>query len=1100
MMKFNTLLFVTFISTLIFSCQTDQKKQNVSRFESISSEDSGVTFSNDVTESDTLNYFKYPYLYMGGGVAIADFDNDGYQDLFFTGNMVSNALYKNLSGLRFEDVSKRAGIQGRKHKWYTGVTTVDINADGWMDIYVSVAGLGQDRKNELYINNGDFSFTESAEEYGLADAGNSVQASFFDYDNDGDLDVYIANYPITSFSTSSMQYKHMMNTVTLEKSDHLYRNDGEGDFQDVTIESGLLSFGLSLSAAVADYNQDGYQDIYVSNDFSSPDYFYINQGDGTFKDELQQITQQTSFYGMGTDAADINNDGLIDLMQVDMSAEDNRRQKANMASMNPDLFWSTVNNGFHYQYMYNSLQLNRGIVNGVPVMSNVAWISDVSSTDWSWAPLFADFDQDGFKDLFVTNGTRKEINNKDFFKKHEKEIARASDQELKKLTDLLPSEPIQNYIYSNQSGKGFQKENENWGIAYKGFSNGVATADLDNDGDLEIIINNYDDEALIYKSNSNELALGNYLKIRLEGSKQNPLAIGSEVHLYNNGLHQVQQLNVSRGFQSSVEPILHFGLGKYTTVDSIQVFKFGQLVKTMNDVAANQTLTISTNSESKGLRPSEGATKVLLTELTDELITPVKHVENDFDDFKVQVLLPHKMSNFGPAMASGDINGDGLLDFYYGAASGYLGSLYLQNADGTFTAQELKEKNIWHEDLDAAFFDADQDGDLDLYIVSGGNQDADGHQNYQDRLLLNQDGVFELAAGALPMMYHSGSCVRPFDYDQDGDLDLFVGGRHEAQHYPFPGHSYLLENKSESGQLKFEDVTGSIADGLQNIGMVTDALWTDLNGDERKDLLLVGEWMPITAFVSTAQGFENQSDELFPGNTNGWWFSIEQADFDQDGDLDYVLGNLGRNYKYQASKEAPFAIYADDFDNNEKSDIVLSYHSEGEEYPVRGRQCSSQQIPAIKVAYKDYNSFSTASVQDIFGDEKLANSYHFQVEDFSSIYLENRAGEFISTALPFEAQFSPINDWLVLDVNDDGNKDLIAVGGLYASEVETPRNDSSIGLVMLGDGNGAFNSLTLAESGLLVPHDTKKIQLLDMESKKFAIASNQGPLQIFQSK
>lgn len=1076
------------------SCDDPQYK----RFGRIQSEHSKVTFSNTLTESDSLNYFKYPYLYMGGGVAIADFNNDGLQDLVFTGNMVANKFYLNKGNLQFEDLTNSANLEGDTTKWYTGVSIVDINSDGWMDLYYSVAGLGEDRTNELYINNGDLTFTESAVDYGLADPGNSVQTSFLDYDHDGDLDVFVTNYPITRFNTSNFTYYNLVNNPTLEKSDHLYRNDGDGVFVDATAASGLLSFGLSLSASIVDFNQDGWEDIYVSNDFSTPDYFYINNGDGTFRNELQQITKQTCFYGMGSDAADINNDGLIDLIQVDMSAANNRRSKANMASMNPALFWSTVNSGFHYQYMYNSLQLNRGIKDGLPVMSNVAWVSGVSSTDWSWTPLLADFDNDGFKDLFVSNGTRKEINNRDFFIPLDGKLDRASDHELKLLSDSIPSEPIDNFIFRNKKGGGFEKVNQEWGVEFVGFSNGTSYGDLDNDGDLDLVVNNIDSEALIYRNNSENIAGSNYLRLSFTSKESNNSAYGAEVKVYTDGQMQTGQLNPVRGFQSAVEPLLHFGLKNAIKVDSIWIVKNGEVIEKRFDLPVNQTLVITMDSQQQYATAPKR--KSLLTEVTkDKLGKSVIHVENDFNDFKVQVLLPHKMSNFGPALAAADVNGDGKQDFYLGAASGYAGQLFMQTDSGEFVSQLLDAKdNIWHEDLDAVFYDADADGDLDIYVVSGGNQDAPGHQNYQDRLFLNEKGVFTRSVNVLPMMYHSGGCVRPYDYDGDGDLDLFVGGRHFAQNYPYPGQSYLLENTVETGELKYKPVTDELLPELTNIGMVTDALWTDINADGLTDLMVVGEWMSIKAYIQTEEGFEDQSTQWLAGNTTGWWFSIDQGDFDGDGDMDYVLGNLGRNYKYQASPEAPFGIYADDFDNNNKSDIVLSYHNEGEEYPVRGRQCSSQQIPAIKVAYKDYNSFSTASMQDIFGDDMLDSSYHFQVEHFASVYLENKDGKLVRHELPYEAQFSTINDWLVNDLNGDGNLDLVSVGGLYASEIETPRNDGGIGLVMLGDGQGNFAAQSMTESGLLIPYDAKKIQLLDDGTKTIVVANNQGPLQVFQ--
>ncbi|PIB37352.1 hypothetical protein BFP72_02195 [Reichenbachiella sp. 5M10] len=1090
---------LTVWTMLVCACAAPQDQVG-SRFEQLPSTTTQITFSNQIQESDTLNYFKYPYLYMGGGVAVADFDGDGLEDIYFTGNMTANKLYRNTGNLVFEDVTEAAGVAGAEYKWYTGVSAVDINADGYMDLYLSVAGLGEDRANELYLNNGDMTFTESAKKMGLADNQNSVQTAFVDFDHDGDLDVYVANYPITSFKTANESYRYMIDRPDPAKSDHLYRNEGNGVFVDYTAQAGLLSFGLSLSATIVDFNQDGWEDIYVSNDFSTPDQFYINQGDGTFVERVKYITRQTSFYGMGADAADINNDGLIDLMQVDMSSENNRRQKANMASMNPELFWSTVNNGFHYQYMYNSLQLNQGIVDDLPVMSNIAWLAGVSSTDWSWAPLLADFDNDGYKDLFIANGTRREINNRDYFKKLNNQLDDASDQELLQMAREIPSEPIDNYIFQNQSGEGFVKKNKEWGVSFEGFSNGAAYGDLDNDGDLELIVNNIDAEALIYKNNTVENGEGGYLRIDLQ-SANNTSGIGTEVRIYQAGKLQVAQVQPVRGFQSSVEPTLHFGTGSHPVIDSLSIYAAGRKQQTMYNVLANQTLEIKVIEASPlALEKQESTIDPLMKEVTlEHLGEMLYHRENGFNDFHFQVLLPHKMSNFGPALAVGDIDGDGVEDLYIGAAAGRVGYIYRGLAEGGFAAREaLEESSPWHEDLDAAFFDADRDGDLDLYIVSGGNEFPEGHPNYQDRLFINEEGKLIESSGVLPVQAESGACVRPYDYDGDGDLDLFIGTRLTPYNYPFASKSLLFENKHEEGQLKFVDVTEAVMPDLDGIGMVTDAIWTDVNGDQQMDLMIVGEWMPVKTLIQKDGKFSDQSASYFEDNMTGWWFSIDQGDFDHDGDMDYVLGNMGRNYKYQANRGEPFAIYADDFDDNNKSDIVLSYHAEGEEYPVRGRQCSSEQIPAIQVVFKDYNSFANADMQEIYGTENLDNSYHFEVEDFSSIYLEHTADGLKKNILPYAAQVSSINDWVVSDINQDGHLDLLSVGGLYASEVETPRNDAGIGLVMLGNGKGGFAPQSMSQSGLCVPHDAKKVVALGQNH--IVVASNKGPLQIFEVK
>ena len=1085
------------VALLALACSVEDSEKK--RFESLGESNTGVDFANVLTETKEMNYFTYPYLYMGGGVAIGDINNDDLPDLYFTGNMVGNKLFLNKGDMQFEDISRSAGVAG-DDRWYTGVTMTDVNADGYMDIYVSVAGKDGNKENQLFLNNQDLTFTEAAGELGIADVGNSVQSVFFDYDRDGDLDLFVANYPITPFNTSNFSYRFLVDQKKPDKSDKLYRNE-DGKFVDVTKEAGLLNFGLSISATVADYNNDGWEDIYVSNDFSTPDYFYFNNGDGTFTNQLQNVTGQTAFYGMGADASDFNNDGLIDFVQVDMAAQNNRRSKANMASMNPDLFWSTVNSGFHYQYMYNTLQLNRGTnEQGLPIFSNAAWLSGVSSTDWSWAPLLADFDNDGWKDLFVSNGTRREINNRDYFKKLENKLATLSEDELLSTSLNIPTEPIENFIFQNMDGISFDSKGTEWGLDIKGFSNGAAYADLDLDGDLDLVINNLDSLSSIYQNNSSELGESNYLRVKLEGNPLNTQGIGSRVILYAEGTDQHQHMLLSRGFQSSVEPIIHFGLGGVSTVDSVVVHWVDGTSKTVVEPSINQVLTIGIDQslpvDSSSEMPS------MFTLGTDVLDTGFYHQENVFNDYYYQVLLPHQMSTFGPALTQGDVNSDGLTDLFVGNGSGFAGVLYVQQVGGSFEVREIVPDNdAVHEDLAALFFDADGDGDNDLYVVSGGNEWAVNDSRYQDRLYLNQDGKFEKTSGVLPEFFSSGSCVIPHDIDNDGDIDLFVGGRLSPRNYPYPGTSHILINQLETGSLKFLDQTEDISPELVSIGMVTDGLWTDFDQDGLKDLIVVGEWMPISFFRYDGEKLENVTADYGYENSTGWWFSIDQGDFDNDGDNDLVVGNLGLNYKYQATREETFDIYASDFDENNSPDIVLGYYNEGTQFPVRGRQCSSEQIPAIQVAFKSYDEFAEATLEDIYGSQSLENSLHYQVQSFASVYLENLGyGNYNKLELPILAQLSPINDMVVEDINGDGNLDVVVAGNLYASEVETPRNDSGIGLLMLGDGKGDFNPVNYQESGILINHDSKRLSYFVEEGKQYLVsANNQGPLQIFVS-
>ena len=1096
-----TFLFaILIVLTCLVSCSDHNQSGEEKRFRQLSSEATGIQFINQLTESDSLNYFTYQYIYMGGGVAIGDLNNDGLSDIFLTGNMVENGLYLNQGNLKFKNIAVAAGANGDS-RWYTGVSFVDINADGFMDIYLCVSGKNSNRKNQLLINNGDLTFTERAAEYGVDDNGESIQSSFFDYDNDGDLDLYVINYPSTSFKTPNVAYRMMINRAEKEKSDHLFRNDGKGHFTDVTEEAGLLNFGLSVSATVADYNNDGWTDIYVSNDFSTPDYLFMNNGDGTFRDRLKESTKQTSFYGMGTDAEDFNNDGLLDLFQVDMSPKDNRRSKVNMASMDPDLFWSTVNNGFHYQYMYNSFQLNQGIdTKGLPIFSNINWMSGVASTDWSWAPLGADFDNDGWKDLFVSNGTRREINNKDYFHNLEKDKLNGVQGSLLDQLNKMPSEKIDNYVFKNKEGLGFEKVNEDWGLTFKGFTNGTAYGDLDNDGDLDLVTNNIDDKALIFENRTTQIGDTHYLKIKLESDNFNRLGIGAKLTITAGDSRQYLHLNPSKGFQSYVEPVMHLGLGKNDRIDSLIVDWVDGTREIMLNFDADQLITFR-----KGHQKSVNKTKDKLQQLfqlaTDILDSTFHHKENRFNDFSEQLLLPHKLSNLGPALATGDINGDGLDDIFIGNGAGYSSAMYVQQPDGRFKrTQGIWEEDALYEDIGAVFFDANNDGYTDLYVVSGGNEFKDDEM-YQDRLYLNINGVFTKSEDILPKISASGSRVIPNDFDNDGDLDLFVGGRQSPQNYPYPGQSYLLVNQMAQGKLQFLNQTDELAPGLSSIGMVTDAMWTDFDQNGTTDLVVVGEWMPITIFSQYKGEFRNETEFFGYGETTGWWFSIDGNDFDNDGDIDLIVGNLGLNYKYQASEKESFDIYANDFDQNGSTDLVLGYYNSGIQYPVRGRQCSSQQIPAIQLKFKDYNSFANATVEDVYGTEHLEKSLHYKANSFASIYLENQGkGRFKKNKLPYLAQISPINDLLIKDFNDDGNLDVLVGGNLYAAEVETPRNDAGIGLMLLGDGQGIFNPLSYRLSGINMNDDVKALGVIEVLGKSTVlVANNQGPLQLFVS-
>lgn len=1063
----------------------------------VPSEISNIHFTNNIQESSNFNYLIYPFIYFGGGVATGDINNDGLPDIYFTSNMGQNILYLNQGNLKFLDITKSAGVEGKYNHWTTGVTMADVNNDGYLDYYVSVAGPGDTRKNLLYINQKDNSFKEEAEKYGIADAGHSIQSSFFDFDNDGDLDLYVGNYPIAGFSQKSDFFYEKTKKLTLDESDKLYRNDN-GVFVDITKQSGILNYGLTLGLSISDFNTDGLPDIYVSNDFNSPDYLYINQGDNTFFNEILKYTGHTSNFGMGIDTGDINNDGHMDLLQLDMMGSTNAQQKANMSAMNTALFYDMVDKGLHHQYMKNTLQLNTGNESFI----EIGELAGISYTDWSWGSLLMDMDNDGFKDIFITNGMRRNVNDNDFnaLFRIQKAYGKVDQSQYVDWLKRMPVQPIENVAFKNSGDLRFKKTEKSYGLSFEGFSNGSSYADLDLDGDLDLIVNNLSAKSQIYKNTASASDETNFLRIKLKGKADNAFGIGTRIEVYSGEKKQVEELYLTRGYESSVEPILHFGLGGAKKIDSILIDWPKGAAEVLYNVTANQVLEIE---QGKGVKTKKSNRPIKQLFAKDELrLNPnYIHRENTFNDFEREILLPHRMSQFGPALAISDINADGLDDFYVGGAMGFSGKLYLQKTDGSFQAIS---NSFWntdkaYEDVSATFFDANNDNFQDLYVVSGGNEKKEGDKIYQDRLYINnQKGGFLKSKSILPEIYNSGSCVRVIDYDKDGDKDLFIGGRQVPGKYPTPTSSYILRNDSTPNKVLFNNVTVEIAPDLLDIGMVTDASFIDVDKDGWQDLIVVGEWMSPKILKNNKGVFEDKSSAYGLGLTSqvGWWNCIVPADIDNDGDLDFITGNLGLNYKYQTSVKEPFKIFANDFDDSGTLDIVLGYYESGFLYPLRGRECSSQQIPSIKKKFENYTAFSKASLEDVYSKEQLGGGMHYEATTFASTVFINESGKFVARPLPNYAQTSSINAIEVLDINQDGNLDLFLGGNLLSSEVETPRNDASYGLLALGDGKGGFQPLSSKESGFYVKGEIRAIQSIKNNKKEisFLIARNNDEL------
>jgi enediyne biosynthesis protein E4 len=1094
------------ICSLTFSCKTK-------RFESLSSSKTGIEFKNKVIENDSINVLEYMNIYTGAGVAAGDLNNDGLTDLFFSGNNVSCKLYLNKSNLEFTDITEEAKIT--TNRWCTGVSMVDINQDGWTDIYVNVSGTAKlgDTRNLLFINQGaktngkNITFTEEAERYGIAEKRLTMNASFLDYDLDGDLDLFLITNPADAMITGVNNVSAQAQKGNAEVgADILYRNDANIDgknpkFTDVSKESGITIGGYSLGAGISDFNQDGYPDIYVSNDFLTNDILYINNQDGTFSNKILTYLKHTSFASMGNDVADFNNDGLTDIFVLDMLPEDNYRKKMLIPSASYDKFELMVQNGYVPQYTRNTLQLNQSNLankNDGLHFSEIAFLSGVSNTDWSWSALFADYDNDGQKDLFVTNGFYRDLGNLDYINyqfSQNSNLGNENAKRQKKLKEIkeLDQVPLQNYIFQNKGDLTFSKQSDEWGIDEKGFSNGACYADLDNDGDLELIINRLNDKALVYKNNSSEIDKNNYLTVILTGKSPNRQGIGSKVWVYVDGKTQLQELNPYRGYESTVETNLHFGLGNSTIIDSVVVAWTNGKRQVLKKVKANQILEIHV----EGSRPFEERLPYIeynFQDISPNLNLNFTHKENQFVDFKSQTLLPHEFSKSGPCIAVGDINGDKLEDFYVGGAKGFSGQFFIQKPNGKFEKNPLNQ-HLESEDTGAILFDFDNDKDLDLYVVSGGSDNPEDSEYQQDRLYRNDGkGNFKYLANALADTRASGSCVSSCDYDRDGDLDLFVGGRISLENYPKAPRSFLLRNDLNN---KFTDVTPSV---LKNVGMITAADWADMDKDGWQDLVIAGEFMPITIF-------KNQHGKTFTHSflqsfihCSGWWNSLAIADFDKDGDMDIIAGNLGTNTRYKVSENEPLMIHAKDYDKNGRTDPIMSYFVQGKNYIAHTRDELSSQIPSMKGRFDTYKKLAENTFEDSFLTEELKDSYEAKAECFESSYFENLGnGQFKRKPLPIETQFSPINSMLTDDYNNDGNLDVLLAGNDYTTEVSTGRYDAGKGILLLGNGKGDFKAKSCHQTGFRADKDVRQLAKIRLNNGKIGIlvANNQAGLECY---
>ena len=1081
------------LSLVLSGCTSKNDKL----FTLLDEDDTGIDYSNMLRESDDMNVMNYSYFYNGAGVSVGDINNDGLQDLLFTGNMVKNRLYINKGNFEFENITDKSGIAS-KQGWCTGATMVDINADGLLDIYISrSADIDPERrKNLLFINNGDLTFTEKAEEYGLADHGYSTQASFFDYDKDGDLDMFLINHSLQQYTTGVQENVQLRKEQNPDFANKLYRNDN-GKFKDISAEAGItsnvLTFGLGL--AVSDINNDSWLDIYVSNDFNEPDYMFINNGNGTFTDKLTESMAQISMYSMGSDIADYNNDGLPDMVTLDMLPESNETQKMHSGAENFDKMQFLFDRGFYFQFSRNMLQKN----NGDGTFSEIGQIAGISNTDWSWAALFSDLDRDGKKDLFVTNGYVKDYTDMDFLKYTMDETIRSRQQGntvvAKDFIEKMPTIVQSNYVFQNVGNDRFEKKNTDWGLDQKGISAGAVYADLDNDGDMDLVVSNTNENASVYRNNSELLNKNSYLRVQLKGDKQNSLGFGAKVVLYAKGVKYFQEQIPVRGFQSSVDPVLNFGLGENQVVDSLFIIWPNDKSQKINNVKVNQTLTLDVKNANLDLKfnPIPAGDKYLVNSASVNFT----HTENQFNDFTVQTLLPNYLSRPGPTMAKADFNGDGIEDLFIGGAAGQAGALFTQSNAGDFIRKNSSslDADAQYEDTASEFFDMDGDGDLDLYVGSGGYEFGPDSPWLQDRIYINDGkGNFTKKTSGLPKMLSSTGTVRSSDIDGDGDADLFVGSRVSPGMYPSTPESKILIN---DGKGNFTDGTAAIAPEVKYAGMVSDAVWIDVNQDKVNDLIIVGEWMPIRIFVNQKGKLKDRSTEFIKFGSSGWWNTIYADDMDADGDNDLVIGNLGLNAQFKASEKEPMSIYYKDFDENGSVDPIFCYYIGGVSYPAASRDDLMDQLPSLKNKFLEYHKYANATINDLFTADQLKDAKMLKAELLETVYLENTGKGFKLKQLPVEAQYAPVYAIASSDLDKDGKKDIILAGNNSWTRIKFGHFTSSNGTLLSGNGKGEFSYVPQWKSGLNIRGNVRSLKMFPSgknSGAQFVFGINNAPV------